>query len=169
MKPFLRKLRKNGDFSYMWKAELQKRGQLHYHLATNTFLPWTDIRNGWNNLQRSAGYLQKYGLKHKHYDANSTDVHGIYKVKNISAYLSKYLSKTGDSKLKGKVWDCSKDLKQKRFSFIVGNTVIDNIEKGIDIGEIEAIELEHCMIFKCKNPVKYLPPLDYKDYFQWKS
>lgn len=31
-----------------------------------------------------------------HTDPNSTDVHAVYKVKNIAAYISKYMSKDAD-------------------------------------------------------------------------
>jgi len=39
LKPYLRKLRKYGRIPYVWKAELQQRGQLHYHITTNCFIP----------------------------------------------------------------------------------------------------------------------------------
>lgn len=168
MKPYLRKLRKNHDFSYIWKAELQKRGQLHYHLATNTYLPWSDIRNNWNNLQRSAGLLQEYGMKHGHYDANSTDVHAISHINDVGAYLSKYLSKGQKASINGKTWDCSTDLKRNRFSFELTNYTQSSLEKAIKDKHCKVVELEHCTIFKVKNPIQYLDSSTLKNYLTWK-
>ncbi len=169
MKPFLRKMRKMGGFSYIWKAELQKRGQIHYHLATNTFLPWQSIRDSWNNLQRKSGYLKQYGLKHGHYQANSTDVHAVYSIGNLPAYLGKYMSNNDDTAISGKTWDCSKDCKENRFAFSPDSGTIDRIEKGIQQGTIQQIDLEHCVIFKMADPIGVLPISSYKKYLQWRS
>ena len=169
MKPFLRKMRQSGNFSYIWKAEFQKRGQLHYHLATNTFLPYTNIRNSWNNLQRKHRLLDDYAKRFGHYDANSTDVHATYKIGNMKAYLTKYLSKTDNLKVKGKTWDCSTDLKQNRFSFTPSWHAEEKIIKGLKSGQIKQIDLDHCIIFKMSDPVSFLPVSAYKDYLKWQS
>ena len=79
--------------NYVWKAEYQKRGQLHYHITTNKFIEWTELRNKWNYIQKQNGYLQEYFEKNKHYDVNSTDVHAVYKIKDIESYLIKYMNK----------------------------------------------------------------------------
>ena len=180
MKPFLRKQRKHGNFSYVWKAEFQSDkdyhghkkangGQLHYHIATNTFLPWTDIRRDWNRLQHKAGYLKAYGLKHKHYDPNSIDVHAVYQVNDLAAYLGKYMSKSGARKLNGKIWDCSTDLKRKRFSFIPTDSQYIKISQAVKAGSIKQINLEHCTLFKMRDPLKWMTPVQYQDYLLWRK
>ena len=118
LEPFILRLRRRyGVKSYIWKAELQKRGQIHYHLTTNVFIHFSDLRNDWNNLQRKAGYLDNYFQKKGHYDANSTDVHSVVKIKNIEAYLVKYLAKKESEKEStiGKIWDCSQNLKKYNY------------------------------------------------------
>jgi hypothetical protein len=180
MKPLLRKLRKLGQFSYVWKAEFQQDtdyhgnkkkhgGQLHYHIASNRFVPWTTVRKEWNNLQRKAGYLKQYGLKHGHYNPNSIDVHAVHQIRDLCAYLGKYMSKDSPKKLKGKVWDCSKDLKQDRFSFIVDSFSDTAIRQAVKAGTIKQIDLEHCTIFKTKTPLKYLSPTEIQRYKQWQQ
>ena len=179
LKPYLRKLRKSGSISYIWKAEYQKRGQLHYHLTTNSFVHWQDIRNTWNNLQRKGRYLDDYALKYGHFDANSTDVHSVYKIRDIAAYLGKYMSKpvvnhhktapgTKVKYEKGKIWDCSKDLKLPQYSFVPDNRIIDEINYQVGNGSIKKIELDHCVIFKKKNPASLLSPLESSFYDLWK-
>jgi hypothetical protein len=94
LKPFLRTMRRKYNLkSYIWKAELQNRGQLHYHLTTNTWINWVNIRNEWNYLLRRNNLMDEYISEHGSDNPNSTDVHKIYKIKNIASYLSKYISK----------------------------------------------------------------------------
>ncbi len=169
MKPFLRKMRKSGNFSYVWKAELQKRGQLHYHLATNTFLTWQNIRSTWNNLQRKNRLLDDYASKHLHYDANSTDVHSLNKIGNVGAYLAKYLSKNNSKKINGKIWDCSTDLNRKRFAFTPTNTQEMYLRQLQNDKHCKVIELDHCTIFKGIAPAKIMTAKQIIDYSNWKS
>jgi hypothetical protein len=169
MKPFLRKLRKNNNFSYVWKAELQKRGQLHYHIATNTFLPWSEIRNTWNNLQRKHRLLDDYAQKNKHYNANSTDVHALNSIADVGAYLAKYLSKDNKTAINGKTWDCSQNLNRKRFTFTPTGKQEMQLRQLQTDKHIKIIELDHCTIIKGASKQQVFTPTNYKDYIQWQS
>jgi hypothetical protein len=80
--------------TYIWKAELQKRGQIHYHITTPGFLHWQEIRDKWNSLQRDAGLLEDYAKKNGHYNPNSTDIHDTRKVAAADRYMIKELCKT---------------------------------------------------------------------------
>lgn len=95
LKPFIKWMRETkGITTYVWKAEIQKRGQLHYHITTNEFLHYQEIQHKWNYLQHKAGLLKQFIEKHKHANPNSTDVHSIKNLKRIDLYLSKYLAKS---------------------------------------------------------------------------
>lgn len=113
--PFLKWFRYRGLNEYVWKAELQERGTIHYHMAVNEFVHWQLVRDKWNVYQKKAGYLDKFARSHKHFRPNSTDVHAVWKVDNVEAYMLKYMSKDEDSTIKGKVWDCSKNLKDGKY------------------------------------------------------
>lgn len=80
--------------TYIWKAEVQQRGQIHYHITTPSYIPYQKIRDKWNTLQQSAGILCDYYKKQGHYDANSTDIHGVRDIDNIGGYLQKEYVKT---------------------------------------------------------------------------
>ena len=154
LKPFLRKLRTKfkGKISYVWKCELQARGQIHYHLTCNRFVHLDWIRSEWNRLQHKHRYLDHYAKVYKSFNPNSTDVHAVWKVQDIAAYLSKYLSKVDKSQgIKGKVWDCSKDLKIKRFSFIPSDSFRIKINDLVKLGKIELVNLDQCLIYKTKD------------------
>jgi len=105
LKPFIRWMRERPGASkmYVWKAELQQRGQIHYHITTPDWIHYLEIRNKWNALQREAGLLDEYAAQHMHFNANSTDVHETRHIRNMSNYLVKELAKTVDArKLKAK-------------------------------------------------------------------
>jgi len=124
---FLTELRKyHGLKNYVWRAELQGNGNIHFHIATDTFFHWAVIRRIWNRLLKKLGYIDRYhdkfsGLSFQEYrkivdisgkadlsklysaweygvktnwrDPNTTDIHKLKKVKNVAAYLAKYMAK----------------------------------------------------------------------------
>lgn len=164
LEPMLRWLRGKGATSYIWKAELQARGQIHYHLTLNVFIHWQEIQNQWNKLQKKAGYLNTFARKEGHFRPNSTDVHAVHKLKDIEAYLCKYIVKSvvkesrkmaliakmfeaglpfvpqPIGKIDGKVWDCSKNLKVPYFSTeATPPNVIRMRAMGMEQGEFFAV------------------------------
>lgn len=108
--------RKHKLNSYVWRAERQANGNIHFHMVTDVWIHYEKIRNDWNACLRETGLIEKFRLKHGHENPNSTDVHAVWKVKNLTQYFVKYMSKEhkeGEAPIKGKVWDCSKNLKTK--------------------------------------------------------
>lgn len=96
---------------YLWRAESQGNGNIHFHIITDKFIPWNEIRNRWNRIQNTLGYHDRFNEKHKGKTANSTDIHSIWKVKNLSAYLAKYCTKQAKGrKIEGKQWGLSQAL-----------------------------------------------------------
>jgi hypothetical protein len=79
--------------NYVWKAERQINGNLHFHILTDTFIPYLELRNCWNRIQNKLGYIDRFTAKYNKKDANSTDIHSLKKIKNIAHYVSKYMSK----------------------------------------------------------------------------
>lgn len=113
LNPFLTNLRKSyGLKNYIWKLELQKNGKIHAHITSDSFIHWSDIRRLWNVRLIKCGYMQLFKDTFGHSNPNSTDVHAVYKVKDIAAYISKYMSKDADqaTNIKGKIWACNYEL-----------------------------------------------------------
>lgn len=110
--PFLRWLRYSHRCRhYVWKAELQERGQIHYHIVVPRFIPYDVIRDKWNDLQRDAGYLRDYTAATKKMNPNSTDVKAIGNEKKVAKYLIKYLGKGADTAALIKKNQAKKDLR----------------------------------------------------------
>lgn len=94
LQPFLDTLRKTwGCNLYMWRAESQRNGNIHFHLVTDVYIPWWKIRNRWNAIQSRLGYTDRFLRIHPGVEPNSTDVHSVTRVKKLGAYLAKYCSK----------------------------------------------------------------------------
>lgn len=169
--------------SYLWKAELQERGQLHYHITANSFLHWAEIRRVWNGIQDRRGWLCDYRRQFGSSDPNSTDVHAVYKVKDIQAYLSKYLSKSGkrdlseygfsvpifEPRIEGKVWDCSNDLKIKRFSAELDSSTEGRVVDALKTGEVRQLSFDRCEVFCTDRPTSFLSSHLFNQYQAWKK
>lgn len=170
---------------YVWVAELQKRGQIHYHIVFPNFVNYQEIRNKWNYLQLKAGYLEGFQAKHGHIDPNSTDIHSMRKIRNAASYLVKYMSK-GPRKPKkgeeaaasdtpvmdGKIWDCCLVLKSaKYFETLQYTSLNDMVMAAVRKGKAVIEQLERCAIVKLVNcSVEDILPLsdlmDYKQYLR---
>ena len=80
--------------NYLWRQEPQSNGNIHYHICTDVFIPWQELKDVWINILRSYGYISAYQEKHFDKIPNCTDVHSLKNIKNIGAYLAKYCGKS---------------------------------------------------------------------------
>lgn len=113
LNPLLTTLRKGyGLKNYIWKLEFQQNGKLHVHLTTDTFIYWKDLRRLWNKRLTACGHMARFRDEHGHTDPNSTDVHAVYKLRDVASYIAKYMSKNDDQlqKVKGRIWQSNFEL-----------------------------------------------------------
>ena len=169
LKEWLRWASRKGVSDYIWKAELQERGQIHWHVTVNQFIHYLDIQKSWNRLQKRAGLLEGYARKFGHFNPNSTDVHAVKNIRDFEAYLAKYLAKNdqNQSSTTGKLWDCSASLKRARFSDVMDGETNDNLREAIRKG-FQQVQMEHCTLIKTKEPQKLLSPALATAYENWK-
>jgi len=80
--------------NYLWRAESQSNGNIHFHIITDVFLPALEVRHIWNRILDKYDYIDNFEKKHGHRSPNSTDVHAIKKIKNMPSYLTKYCGKS---------------------------------------------------------------------------
>lgn len=105
---------------YLWRAESQANGNIHFHIITDRYIPWNELRNGWNRIQEKLGYVSRFNKKYRGRTPNSTDIHSIWKVKNLSAYLAKYCTKENKNReIQGKQWGLSNQLSRLKSSIHV--------------------------------------------------
>jgi len=116
MHPFFMYMKKYYKLNnYVWKIEFQNNGKLHVHITTDSFISHHVIRSTWNRLLKNNNYLIEFEKKFKHDNPNSIDVHAVWKVKNLGAYLAKYMSKNEQNTdiINGRIWGCSHELSDK--------------------------------------------------------
>jgi hypothetical protein len=72
------------------------------------------INTSWNYYVNKLGYCDRYGKP----NPPSTEIRAVKNEKDLSIYLSKYLSKNNDErrKVEIKTWDCSLAIKKVRIS-----------------------------------------------------
>lgn len=46
--------------NYLWRAEKQKNGNLHFHILVDKFCPWSEVRDVWNRITNKLGYVDRY-------------------------------------------------------------------------------------------------------------
>lgn len=79
--------------NYVWKAEAQLNGNIHFHLVTDTYIRYDRVQELWNQSVELLGYVTRFKEKIGHSHPNSTDIHSVKHVKKIANYVSKYMSK----------------------------------------------------------------------------
>lgn len=51
--------------NYVWRLEYQKNGNAHFHIATDSYLPYALARDIWNRCLEKLGYITAYHNKNK--------------------------------------------------------------------------------------------------------
>lgn len=46
--------------NYVWRAEKQKNGNVHFHLIIDKFISWSELRDRWNRIINKLGYVDRY-------------------------------------------------------------------------------------------------------------
>lgn len=112
----------HGLNNYVWKAEVQARGEIHFHIISDCYIHHTTIRMSWNRL------LKKHNLLGNHDNPNSTDVHAVIEngINDLTAYAVDYMQKKeknedGSQKrtIKGRLWGCSRKLSKAGKTFML--------------------------------------------------
>lgn len=171
LKAFLRASKRTGLKSYVWKIEIQEktRDEIHYHIATNNFLRMDYCQHEWNKIQKRAGLLDNYAKKFGNFHPPSTHISGPRNHEKMLSYLVKYISKNNapNSKLNGKIWDCSEDLNQKLFSDERDSTTEEKLRIYGKKYPDHIIFKDHCIIVKHEFPQKLLSEKCLETYKNW--
>ena len=90
LSPFLESWAKHrAGFLYVWKAEIQANGNIHFHILSNSFIHYKKLQKRWNKAVEKLGYVSRCKVE----DPNSTDVHALQNKRNLASYLITYMNK----------------------------------------------------------------------------
>jgi len=97
---------------YFWKAEVQKSGNIHFHVVIDVFVHYRKIQNLWNQCLQRLEYINAFAEKHGHRNPPSTHVEVIDSVQKAVSYVIKYVNKDLEGRnIEGRKWGCSKELR----------------------------------------------------------
>lgn len=99
----------HGLQNYLWKAETQENGNIHFHIVIDVFV-WKDrINEMWNRIQNKLGIIDEFEKRYHHRQPASTKIHSIKDIGNLKKYFSKYLAKSDERRrsVVGRNWGCN--------------------------------------------------------------
>lgn len=169
LKPFLRIIRERfGLENYLWKAEKQENGNIHFHIIVDGYFDKVRLREVWNNVQASKGYLDSFHRKYGHYDAPSTRIESLRDIENTTKYIRKYITKDAKyGKIEGAIWKASAKL-QTLCYYTCDESVkeVENIEKSCNDGKCEMFCFDNFTLyyFSVFNLPAILSPKSMYDY-----
>lgn len=128
--------------NYVWRAESQKNGNIHFHLLVDRFLNKDKVNDLWNNIINRLGYVDRYGKE----NPPSTNIHSMgRKPDDVIKYVTKYLTKIPDDNYRGiigRVWGCKRGLTKFQYFELDGHKakrVIQYIEENHKDDKIELL------------------------------
>lgn len=93
LKPFLHWLTRSYHASYVWKAETQLNGNIHFHLTIDTFIHWKSVRAKWNKLLSQEGYCKMLQDGTNDKGDSATQIKAIKNEKGHAKIVGGYLTK----------------------------------------------------------------------------
>lgn len=145
---------------YIWKAEPQGNGRLHFHVTTNTFIHWRDVRKAWQSSVELLGYVSEFKKKFHHDNPNCTDIKKVKHIRKLAAYLSKYLAKNKSFSPIGELRSFKGKLVEVKYTDKIYRDEKQNRKQGVVIGTMLSERLRKVesnlwgcsqSISKCKN------------------
>lgn len=104
---------KREGYNYLWKAEKQRNGNIHFHILIDGYMDKDDVRREWLRILISQGYP---GEMHNINKLPCTDIRAT-DGKEIQ-YLLKYVSKD-TQEIQGRAVGMSSDIKKMNYPEIV--------------------------------------------------
>ncbi len=104
------------DLRSVWNRILIKNNLMDSYTEKHACMSLAQYSKEYNsNGKKSKAQILKaynFGTSSSWQSPNSTDVHAVWKVKDIAAYLATYMAKKDDGRrlIKGRLWGCSQNL-----------------------------------------------------------
>lgn len=110
---FLQALKRKANvINYIYVSELQKNGNIHFHIVVDRYIGRYKVRNLWRKQMFLMGYLSEYTTEEKASQALCTDIQKMDNVKKVAKYIGKYIAKSNNvvasgKQLTGRIWGMS--------------------------------------------------------------
>lgn len=106
-----------GMKNYIYVSELQKNGNIHFHIIVDVKVNKWKLRNLWRKQMYILGYLDTYSKHEAGQKYIATQADQINDVTKVGKYISKYMAKTNSvvqqgKKLEGRLWGMSDGVRE---------------------------------------------------------
>ena len=171
-KPFMRILREVYQCeNYVWKAEKQQNGNIHFHIIIDKYISKELIQYQWNKCQEALGYITEFEKKYKHRNPPSCKIEVVKNWSQMGTYLEKYICKVEEnSTIDGAIWKSSKKLMSLQyFEVVVDSDVNEILVESVENKSIKKIEKErYIVIIPVLITIKDLIYKKHKElYYRW--
>lgn len=136
LKPFLRIMREKYNCeNYVWKAERQQNGNIHFHLIFDKYISKEALQQTWNNCQNNLGLIDEFEKKFKYRNPPSTHIEIVSNSEQCDSYIAKYITKNDvENLIDGTVWSASTKIMSLKYfecevDIRIENALIDCIER----------------------------------------
>lgn len=93
LQPFLYWLTRYYNCSYVWKAESQLNGNIHFHLTIDQYVPWRSIRAKWNSILAKYDYCKVFQDGSNDKGNAATQIKAVLSEKKCANDIGGYMSK----------------------------------------------------------------------------
>src|SRR3989304_4153351 len=84
--------------NYVWRAESQRNGNIHFHITTDKFIHHRDISEKWNRIIQKLGYVDAYRLQQlQHHSGCFTPRPELFKSWDEEHQRAAYLKGTAEN------------------------------------------------------------------------
>lgn len=120
------------EIKLLWNTILDDHGYIEEYrksmqsFHSQGFKVRRDLLKTWNFEAQKKAYIE--GVKNNWSQPNSTDIHNVKKVKNVGAYIAKYMCKHGEGQyriIEGRIWGCSDNLRATKVCTFTNNLNFD--------------------------------------------
>jgi hypothetical protein len=91
LQPFLYWLTRYNNCLYVWKAESQLNGNIHFHITIDTFVHWKSIRSKWNKLLAKHQYCKVFQDGTNDRGDAATQIHSVINTKQLGKDIASYM------------------------------------------------------------------------------
>lgn len=92
--PFLDWLTKTQNAQmWLWKAEAQDNGNIHFHITTHVFVHWKSVRTKWNKLLAKHNYCKVFQDGSNDKGNAATQIKAAKNSRQVGGYLAGYIGK----------------------------------------------------------------------------
>lgn len=125
-----------------------RRNQEAWH--SQGFRPRTELYKTWPQSKQREAY--KVGKSQNWSRPNTTDIHALRNVQNVTAYVVKYMSKGGAARvIDGRIWECSEAVRNLKPLTIQDDPSLDLVlRQAVAEGEAEQLQGDGFTFYRCQ-------------------